>query len=266
MHRDLKPQNLLINDKGELKLADFGLARAKSVPTKTYSNEVVTLWYRPPDVLLGSTEYTTAIDMWGVGCILFEMAAGRPLFPGSTVEDELHLIFKTLGTPTETTWPGISKQQEFLSYRFPLYVPEPIINRVPRLDYEGLDLLMKFLRVSLHTHTNTHINSLAGMPKARSVDLSIFHSELSNQYEQKSRITARDAMKEPFFSSFPPAVHDLPDTASIFAVPGVMLSRDPGSSSRNPFPHGCKYNLSDYHLLNTLRQSGSPSFYLISLD
>ena len=75
-------------------LADFGLARAKSVPTKTYSNEVVTLWYRPPDVLLGSTEYSTPIDMWGVGCIFYEMASGRPLFPGSTVEDELHPIFK----------------------------------------------------------------------------------------------------------------------------------------------------------------------------
>uniref|UniRef100_A0A671UEL1 Cyclin dependent kinase 17 n=1 Tax=Sparus aurata TaxID=8175 RepID=A0A671UEL1_SPAAU len=101
LHRDLKPQNLLINDRGELKLADFGLARAKSVPTKTYSNEVVTLWYRPPDVLLGSSEYSTQIDMWGVGCIFYEMAAGRPLFPGSTVEDELHLIFRLLGTPTE---------------------------------------------------------------------------------------------------------------------------------------------------------------------
>ena len=78
----------------QLQLADFGLARAKSVPTKTYSNEVVTLWYRPPDVLLGSTEYSTPIDMWGVGCIFYEMASGRPLFPGSTVEDELHLIFK----------------------------------------------------------------------------------------------------------------------------------------------------------------------------
>ena len=79
-----------------LQLADFGLARAKSVPTKTYSNEVVTLWYRPPDVLLGSTEYSTPIDMWGVGCIFYEMVSGRPLFPGSTVEDELHLIFKVL--------------------------------------------------------------------------------------------------------------------------------------------------------------------------
>uniref|UniRef100_A0A8C5CDC2 Protein kinase domain-containing protein n=1 Tax=Gadus morhua TaxID=8049 RepID=A0A8C5CDC2_GADMO len=99
LHRDLKPQNLLINEKGELKLADFGLARAKSVPTKTYSNEVVTLWYRPPDVLLGSTEYSTPIDMWGVGCIFYEMVTGRPLFPGSTVEDELHLIFRILGEP-----------------------------------------------------------------------------------------------------------------------------------------------------------------------
>ncbi len=69
LHRDLKPQNLLINQKGELKLADFGLARAKSIPTKTYSNEVVTLWYRPPDVLLGSTDYSTHIDMWWVLCL-----------------------------------------------------------------------------------------------------------------------------------------------------------------------------------------------------
>ncbi|KHJ76200.1 hypothetical protein OESDEN_24180 [Oesophagostomum dentatum] len=64
LHRDLKPQNLLLDDSGVLKLADFGLARAKSVPSRTYSHEVVTLWYRPPDVLLGSTEYSTSLDMW----------------------------------------------------------------------------------------------------------------------------------------------------------------------------------------------------------
>ncbi len=82
----MKPQNLLINNKGELKLADFGLARAKSIPTKTYSNEVVTLWYRPPDVLLGSTDYSTHIDMWGVGCIFYEMVCGKALFPGNICE------------------------------------------------------------------------------------------------------------------------------------------------------------------------------------
>ncbi|OWK16708.1 hypothetical protein Celaphus_00011763 [Cervus elaphus hippelaphus] len=111
-----------------------GLARAKSVPTKTYSNEVVTLWYRPPDVLLGSSEYSTQIDMWGVGCIFFEMASGRPLFPGSTVEDELHLIFRLLGTPSQENWPGVSSNDEFKNYNFPKYKPQPLINHAPR-DY-----------------------------------------------------------------------------------------------------------------------------------
>lgn len=69
LHRDLKPQNLLVSSEGELKLADFGLARAKSVPSRTFSHDVVTLWYRPPDVLLGSTNYSSSLDMWGVGCI-----------------------------------------------------------------------------------------------------------------------------------------------------------------------------------------------------
>ncbi|XP_047235771.1 cyclin-dependent kinase 16 isoform X2 [Girardinichthys multiradiatus] len=131
LHRDLKPQNLLINDRGELKLADFGLARAKSIPTKTYSNEVVTLWYRPPDILLGSTDYSTHIDMWGVGCIFYEMVTGRPLFPGSTVEEELHFIFKLLGTPTERSWPGISSNEEFTAFNFPQYRAERLSNHTP---------------------------------------------------------------------------------------------------------------------------------------
>lgn len=69
LHRDLKPQNLLINKRGELKIGDFGLARAFGVPVNTFSNEVVTLWYRPPDVLLGSRTYSTSIDIWSAGCM-----------------------------------------------------------------------------------------------------------------------------------------------------------------------------------------------------
>jgi cyclin-dependent kinase 5 len=69
LHRDLKPQNLLINKNGELKLADFGLARAFGIPVKCYSAEVVTLWYRPPDVLFGAKIYNTSIDIWSAGCI-----------------------------------------------------------------------------------------------------------------------------------------------------------------------------------------------------
>jgi negative regulator of PHO system len=77
LHRDLKPQNLLINSKFELKLADFGLARAFGIPVNTFSNEVVTLWYRAPDVLLGSRNYSTSIDIWSIGCIFSEITTGK---------------------------------------------------------------------------------------------------------------------------------------------------------------------------------------------
>ena len=86
----------------------LGLARAKSVPSHTYSHEVVTLWYRPPDVLLGSTNYNTSLDIWGVGCIFVEMLNGYPCFPGvRDIYDQLDKIFRVVGTPTEENWPGV---------------------------------------------------------------------------------------------------------------------------------------------------------------
>ncbi|KAM5151554.1 cyclin-dependent kinase 15 isoform 2-T2 [Mantella aurantiaca] len=110
LHRDLKPQNLLISYLGELKLADFGLARAKSIPSQTYSSEVVTLWYRPPDVLLGATDYSSDLDIWGAGCIFIEMLQGYPAFSGvSDVFEQLEKIWSVIGTPTEDTWLGVSQ-------------------------------------------------------------------------------------------------------------------------------------------------------------
>ncbi|TFJ96124.1 glutathione reductase [Platysternon megacephalum] len=70
--------------------------------------------------------------MWGVGCIFYEMSTGRPLFPGSTVEEQLHFIFRILGTPTEETWPGILSNEEFRSYNYPKYQPEALLNHAPR--------------------------------------------------------------------------------------------------------------------------------------
>ncbi|XP_036306140.1 cyclin-dependent kinase 16-like [Pipistrellus kuhlii] len=193
LHRDLNPQNLLINVRGELKLADFGLARTKSVLMKTYSNEVVTLWYRPPDLLLGCTHYCTHIDMWGVGCIFYEMATGRPLFPGSSVEEQLHVIFYILGTPTEETWPGILSNEEFKAHNFPQYRAQALLSHAPRLESDGADLLAKLLR-----------------------------------FEGRSRISAENAMKHQFFFSLGEKIHRLPDTTSIFALKDIQLHREAG--------------------------------------
>ncbi|KAL6264668.1 cyclin-dependent kinase 5 [Polyergus mexicanus] len=145
LHRDLKPQNLLINKNGELKLADFGLARAFGIPVKCYSAEVVTLWYRPPDVLFGAKLYTTSIDMWSAGCIFAELAnAGRPLFPGSDVDDQLKRIFKMLGTPTEETWPDLTTLPDYKP--FPQYHPTQGLAQVtPKLTSRGKDLLQRLL-------------------------------------------------------------------------------------------------------------------------
>ncbi|XP_061760612.1 cyclin-dependent kinase 15 isoform X2 [Nerophis ophidion] len=116
LHRDLKPQNLLISYLGELKLADFGLARSKSVPCQSFSSEVVTLWYRPPDVLLGSIDYSTALDIWGAGCIFVEMLQGAPAFPGVTdVFDQLQKIWTVLGIPSEDNWPGVTRLPNYQS-------------------------------------------------------------------------------------------------------------------------------------------------------
>uniref|UniRef100_A0A8D2J6C7 mitogen-activated protein kinase n=1 Tax=Varanus komodoensis TaxID=61221 RepID=A0A8D2J6C7_VARKO len=114
LHRDLKPQNLLLSRYGELKLADFGLARAKSLARQAYSAEVVTLAYRPPDVLLGATDYSSDIDIWGAGCIFVEMFQGQPLFPAvCNTFEQLEKIWVVLGVPTEKTWPGISKLHHY---------------------------------------------------------------------------------------------------------------------------------------------------------
>ncbi|KAF5176997.1 Cyclin dependent kinase [Thalictrum thalictroides] len=143
LHRDLKPQNLLIDRRtNTLKLADFGLARAFDIPVRALSHEVVTLWYRAPEILLGSHHYSTAVDVWSVGCIFSEMMNQRPLFPGDSEIDQLFKIFRILGTPTEETWPGVTS---LLKSTFPKSCPKDIKTVVPRLVPAGVDLLSKML-------------------------------------------------------------------------------------------------------------------------
>ncbi|KAJ3165411.1 Cyclin-dependent kinase 10 [Geranomyces variabilis] len=107
IHRDLKLTNLLLTSGGVLKIADFGLARKFSLPPSPMTPKVVTLWYRAPELLLGEQVYTTAIDMWSVGCIFGELLQCAPLLPGKTERHQLELICRLLGTPTPRIWPGM---------------------------------------------------------------------------------------------------------------------------------------------------------------
>ena len=135
---------MLINTSGLLKLADFGLARAFGIPVKNFTHEVVTLWYRAPDILMGSKDYNTSVDMWSVGCIFAELVTKKALFPGKNEEDQLLKIFKIMGTPAPDEWSGITDLQ---GYRddFPQLERDDLSKHVPGLSPEGIDLLEQML-------------------------------------------------------------------------------------------------------------------------
>ncbi|CAN8254598.1 unnamed protein product [Cochlearia groenlandica] len=165
LHRDLKPQNLLlVKDKELLKIADLGLGRAFTVPLKSYTHEIVTLWYRAPEVLLGSTHYSTGVDMWSVGCIFAEMVRRQALFPGDSEFQQLLHIFKLLGTPSEQQWPGVTSLGDWHAY--PKWKPQDLTRAVPSLSPQGVDLLSKML-----------------------------------QYNPAARIAAKTALDHPYFDS-----------------------------------------------------------------
>ena len=163
LHRDLKPQNLLIDRQGILKLADFGLARAFGVPVRTFTHEVVTLWYRAPEILLGGRQYSTPVDIWSIACIFVEMITQLPLFPGDSEIDQLFRIFRQLGTPSESDWAGVTALADY-KHTFPQWQPQPLSQVRGLTDPLAIDLLEKMLL-----------------------------------YEPSRRISAREALSHPYF-------------------------------------------------------------------
>jgi len=142
MHRDLKPQNILVDIDEDLriKIGDLGLARTFNLPTQLYTTEVTTLWYRAPEVLLGSQKYNEGIDIWSLGCIIGELIKGKPIFPGKDEKDQLERIIMALGYPKDweeaTQLPNYHFIREYESWdksEFCMVFPE--------LDAMGLDFL-----------------------------------------------------------------------------------------------------------------------------
>ncbi|CAE6924283.1 Cdk2 [Symbiodinium natans] len=148
IHRDLKPQNILVDGEDNLKIADFGMARAFNLPLPKYTHEVVTTWYRSPEILFGCEEYSLGVDVWSAGCILGEMATGAALFHGDSEIDTIFQIFRKLGTPTEADWPGLSDLPDFKP-SFPQWRRRPwteIRNIAAQLGAAGVRLLDSMLR------------------------------------------------------------------------------------------------------------------------
>jgi len=153
LHRDLKCQNVLIDlESMRLVLADFGLARAFNVPMKVYTHEVVTLWYRPPEILLGQEKYGPSTDMWSLGCIFAEMATSQALFTGDSEIDTIFRIFRVLGTPDEEVWPGVSRLRDF-KQSFPKWKDTDFAEvrqaAGPSFGEDGVDVLRQCLKYNL---------------------------------------------------------------------------------------------------------------------
>lgn len=171
IHRDLKLSNLLLNQRGELKLCDFGLARTLDpAESGSYTPKVVTLWYRAPELLFGCDRYTAAIDMWAVGCIFAEFLKHVPIFPGSTEIELVQMISALLGNPNANIWPGWETLPHAKNFNFP---HQPY----------------NFLEVNFPTLSEAGVNLLDGLLT----------------YDPEKRLTAKEALAHAYFREAPPA-------------------------------------------------------------
>lgn len=159
MHRDLKTSNILLNNRGQLKLADFGMARYVPPPSAPLTQLVVTLWYRAPELLLGTTVYGTEVDMWSLGCVFGELLLKTPLLPGKNEVDQLSQIFSLCGLPSEKSWPTFYRLPHTKSLKM---AREPDSNscfnraKFPILTEAGTSLLSALLTLNPERRPTAH--------------------------------------------------------------------------------------------------------------
>ncbi|KHN32349.1 Mitogen-activated protein kinase like MMK1 [Glycine soja] len=171
LHRDLKPSNLLLNANCDLKICDFGLARVTS-ETDFMTEYVVTRWYRAPELLLNSSDYTAAIDVWSVGCIFMELMDRKPLFPGRDHVHQLRLLMELIGTPSEADLGFLNENAKRYIRQLPLYRCQSFQEKFPHVHPEAIDLVEKMLT-----------------------------------FDPRKRITVEDALAHPYLTS----LHDISD-------------------------------------------------------
>lgn len=176
LHRDIKPSNILLNHEGILKICDFGLARKYSDPPSKCTPNLVTLWYRPPELLLGETQYSTGVDMWAVGCIFAELLLKRPLLRGKTEIDQLHQTVRLLGAPVESRWRGFNDLPYTHRFDFQSVAPN---TRLPEV--------------------------LAAAPSATKNAIQLAEQLLD--YDPGRRLSAELALQHPYFCESPAPKH-----------------------------------------------------------
>ncbi|KAJ2909863.1 hypothetical protein GGI21_001452 [Coemansia aciculifera] len=169
IHRDLKLPNMLVTRSGELKIADFGLARLYHKPLRPMTPQMTTLWYRAPELIFGSTEYSPAIDLWSVGCILGELLTHRPFMPGKSEQEQVNLIVDMIGAPNERIWPGFRQ--------LPL---APLLRIADDKRYNNLKLAVR----NVSANTILLLNGLL-------------------TYDPRRRLTVQGALDHPYFYEMP---------------------------------------------------------------
>ncbi|CAK9859869.1 unnamed protein product [Sphagnum jensenii] len=244
LHRDIKGSNLLIDNNGNLKLADFGLARSFSSDQngQPLTNRVITLWYRPPELLMGSTRYTPAVDMWSVGCIFAELLHGKPILPGKNETEQMQKIADLCAFPDETNWPGVSK----LPFYKTLKPDRPTKRRVKDVfksfDRHALELLERMLtldpecRISAKDALDAEYFWTEPFPCLPS---SLPKYEASHEYQtkkkrqQKRQQQEEAAKRQKTMHQAPPPHTRLPPIQQQQHIPALPLRPGPNQQAHN---------------------------------
>ncbi|CAK9205731.1 unnamed protein product [Sphagnum troendelagicum] len=263
LHRDIKGSNLLIDNNGNLKLADFGLARSFS-NEQPLTNRVITLWYRPPELLLGSTRYSPAVDMWSVGCIFAELLHGKPILPGKHESEQLAKIWDLCGSPDEVNWPGVSRLQLYNQLKPERHKHRRVKDVFKHFDWHALDLLERMLtldplqritaRDALDTEyfwTDPFPCSPSSLPKYEAS-----HEFQTKKKRQQQRQQQEEAAKRQKTMNHPPChVH-------VSSLPALPLHHVPAHATHNTglSPH-VTIPVNQHYRVGNISRGGNPGHH-----